>query len=67
MDDFTIKEIEKSNFNQAKQLILNCLLEQGYWVFRFLVLKSSQIQVCELRLLVKNVNMLLSNSECYSS
>ena len=43
--NIVMKEVDKNNFDQAKQFILNCLLEQGYCVFKFIFLKSSQIQV----------------------
>ena len=40
-----LKEVDLKSFQSAKHFILNCLREQGLWIFKVIVLKSSHIQV----------------------
>ena len=44
-NNILMKQIDKINFNDAKQLVKDGLLEQGLWVYRFVVLKAIQIHV----------------------
>ena len=45
MYGFSIQEVKKSNFDEARQLIKNGLVEHAVAIFKYVVLKSLPIQV----------------------
>ena len=48
VDNIIIKDLEKSKFYQASQLVIDGLLEHGNGVFKYTTLQSANVQVSQL-------------------